>query len=172
MIATPPPDTRDWTSVLEGGCTECGWQPHPPAGIVDVLQKAAPRWRSVLERAEASQRPSPTVWSPVEYACHTRDMIRLLGERAGSMLAVNNPPLTDWDSEAVAVRRNYHARRPAEVSADLVRCTKATVDVMRTVLGKQWNRPGRRSDGTDFTVASLTQYISHEVHHHLHDVHG
>ena len=88
------------------------------------------------------------------------------------MLAVNNPPLTDWDGDAVAVRRNYHDRRAAEVSADLVRCTKATVDVMRTVLGRQWGRPGRRSDGTDFTVASLTQYISHEVHHHLHDVNG
>ncbi len=172
MIATPKPDTRDWTFVIDSGCTECGWQPHPPARIVDGLQQAAPRWQAVLARGDASKRPSPEVWSPVEYACHVRDMIRLLGERTASMLAVYNPPLTDWDGEAVAVRRNYHSRRPAEVSEDLVRCTKATVDVMRTVLGKQWDRPGRRSDGTDFTIGSLTQYISHEVHHHLYDVNG
>jgi hypothetical protein len=34
------------------------------------------------------------------------------------------------------------------------------------------DRSGRRSDGVGFTIATLGQYIGHEMEHHLHDVGG
>jgi hypothetical protein len=38
------------------------------------------------------------------------------------------------------------------------------------VHGHQWERPGRRSDGARFTVASFARYFIHDPIHHLHDV--
>ena len=34
----------------------------------------------------------------------------------------------------------------------------------------EWQRPGRRSDGAEFTIDSLARYLLHDVVHHLHDV--
>jgi hypothetical protein len=34
----------------------------------------------------------------------------------------------------------------------------------------QWDRPGRRSNGSSFTATTLGQYFLHDVVHHLHDV--
>jgi len=40
------------------------------------------------------------------------------------------------------------------------------------VHGEQWERPGRRSDGAHFTVATFARYFIHDPIHHLHDVTG
>jgi hypothetical protein len=34
----------------------------------------------------------------------------------------------------------------------------------------QFERPGRRSNGSVFTVRTLGQYFAHDLAHHLHDV--
>ena len=36
--------------------------------------------------------------------------------------------------------------------------------------GSDWERPGRRSDGSSFTVASLVRYMIHDPIHHIWDV--
>ena len=38
--------------------------------------------------------------------------------------------------------------------------------------GAQWDRPGRRGNGSVFTVDSLARYHLHDVEHHLVDVSG
>jgi hypothetical protein len=38
------------------------------------------------------------------------------------------------------------------------------------VVGAAWDRPGLRSNGSRFTVASLGRYHLHDVVHHLRDV--
>jgi len=40
------------------------------------------------------------------------------------------------------------------------------------VVGAQWDRPGRRSDGLVFTILTLARYHLHDVEHHLFDVSG
>jgi hypothetical protein len=36
----------------------------------------------------------------------------------------------------------------------------------------QWDRPGRRSNGSVFTVDTLARYHLHDIEHHLVDVAG
>ncbi|MDN6357917.1 MAG: DinB family protein [Yaniella sp.] len=173
---TPPPevpgDDRDWTFVIDQGCTECGFQPFPPNQMGDRLRSAAERWRPVLERAGATQRPEEQTWSPVEYACHVRDMITVLQQRVEAMLSQRNPDLEDLEGDAEAVRRGYWRADSQTVLAELTQNAQLTADLMDTVEGQQWELPGRRSDGFEFTIATLCLYIGHEMEHHLYDVNG
>jgi hypothetical protein len=41
-----------------------------------------------------------------------------------------------------------------------------------TVEGDQWERTGRRSNGSVFTVRTLAVYFLHDVEHHLADIGG
>lgn len=173
MTSAPPPvpgETRDWSVVIDHGCAECGWQPIELSDAPALLRASVERWRTAMSRPGASTRPDPAVWSPVEYACHTRDMVRLLGERTQAMLDAGDPQFTDWDGDAKAVELAYWQADPTATAADYATCADATISVLDSVRAGQWSRPGHRSDGMPFTVATLTQYLMHEVEHHLHDV--
>ncbi len=45
-------------------------------------------------------------------------------------------------------------------------------DRLDGVTGAAWDRPGLRSNGSPFTVESLSRYILHDPVHHLWDVGG
>jgi hypothetical protein len=115
-------------------------------------------------------RPAENIWSPLEYACHVRDVHRIFGERLGRMLAEDDPLFANWDQDATAVEEHYDEQDPATVAGELVAAAAAVADRYAGVTGDQWLRTGRRSDGARFTVTSLGRYHLHDVEHHLYDV--
>lgn len=168
------PDTKDWTWVLDAACPECGHVSHEvEATEVGARVRAdLPRWEAVLRRVEARDRPDPSTWSPTEYACHVRDVFILFADRVRLMLAEDDPQFDDWDQDVTAVEDDYAAQLPSEVSTQLVVAGQAAADLFDAVPASALGRPGRRSNGSAFTVESLLQYFLHDVVHHLHDVHG
>lgn len=56
-----------------------------------------PRWQAVLEQEGASVRPNEHTWSPLEYACHVRDVFGLFDERLALMLQEDDARFADWD---------------------------------------------------------------------------
>lgn len=175
MDQTPPPaesDPRDWTFVLEAGCPECGYELHDPALTGERLRAGVPRWAEVLGRSDVARRPSAHVWSPLEYAGHSRDLIAVLGERVEAMLETTGPTFSDYDGEAEAVRQRFWAHDPEEVAREIAAATERTTSVLRRVTGEDWERVGMRGDGRPFTVTDLCRYLLHDVEHHLHDVDG
>lgn len=175
MDATPPlaaPDSRDWTFVVDEGCSECGHVPHDPAMTGERLRALVPRWRRALERPDVAERPEPQVWSPLEYASHSRDLVRVLGERIAVMLEEEGAPFADYDGEAEAVRQEFWNNDPAEVAREIADNTEATLAVLGKASGEDWERTGLRGDGKPFTVTQLSRYLLHDVEHHLHDVAG
>lgn len=175
MDATPPPaapDSRDWTAVVDDGCPECGYEPHDPALTGERLKAGVPRWVAVLERPDVAQRPEPQVWSPLEYASHSRDLVRVLGERIAVMLEEDGAPFAEYDGEAEAVRQEFWNNDPDEVARQIAANTETTLGVLGRVSGDAWERAGLRGDGRPFTVTELSRYLLHDVEHHLHDVAG
>lgn len=175
MNSAPEPgmsDSRDWTTVLDGGCDECGYSPHDPVTTADRLSTAADRWGTVLVRPDVAERPAPRVWSPLEYAGHSRDLIEVLGDRLAAMLDGDTPTYADFDGEAAVREHEYWKADAGDLAERVARDTARTCEILAGVSGDDWGRTGRRGDGYLFTVASLCQYIVHDVEHHLHDVNG
>lgn len=168
------PDTKDWTWVLSEPCPECGLVSADvvPTGIAARVVADLPRWEAVLRRADARERPTPTTWSPTEYACHVRDVFVLFGQRVRLMLDEDDPMFANWDQDETAIEDDYASQLPSEVSTQLVAAGRAVAEIFDAVPADAWDRVGRRSNGSQFTVETLGQYFLHDVVHHLHDVAG
>jgi hypothetical protein len=166
------PDTKDWTWVLRRSCPACGFTASDVA-VTDLAARTratVPPWQRVLARPSAAVRPAPAVWSPLEYACHVRDVYRLFDRRLRLMLDRDDPTFEDWDQDETAVRDRYREQGPAIVGAHLVEAGEAIAATFDGVPAGAWSRSGRRSNGSVFAVASLGRYFLHDVVHHLHDV--
>jgi len=168
----PTPDGKDWTWVLERPCPECGFDASTVSfdTIPALTLDNADRWVQVLRSAASTTRPAPAVWSPVEYACHVRDVFLLFDTRLGRMLAEDDPQFANWDQDRTAVEERYDLQDPAAVSAELVDAADRISASFAAVTDDQLDRPGRRSDGARFTVRTFGQYFIHDPTHHLWDV--
>jgi hypothetical protein len=166
------PDTKDWTWVLTRPCPECGFDPAEVAAedLPELIHDNTRGWYSVLDGPGATVRPVPHVWSALEYACHVRDVHRLFGQRATLMLEQDDPQFANWDQDQTALESRYDEQDPATVSVELVEAAADVAAIYAGVSGDQWQRPGRRSNGSVFTVETLGIYHLHDVVHHLHDV--
>src|SRR4051812_29390434 len=103
------PDTKDWTWVLRERCPDCGYD----AGTVDpsrlgaAIRDNAAGFRVVLAQPDAAVRPDDSTWSPLEYACHVRDVNRKFSERLTLMLTEDEPHFANWDQDVTAVEDRY-----------------------------------------------------------------
>ena len=169
------PDGKDWTWVLRRRCPECGLDTRriEPADVAGLLRANSTEWVGLLRgRSALRSRPSPGVWSPLEYACHVRDVFRLYDERLRLMLAETDPLFPDWDQDETAVAQRYGEQDPAAVASQLAAAAETLASHFDEVREEQWQRRGSRSDGARFTVASFARYFIHDPVHHLYDVTG
>ncbi len=167
------PDTKDWTWVLERRCDECGFDAStfPREEVAELIRANASAWQEVLAGGAAlRERPSPDRWSPLEYACHVRDVFRIYDERLALMLDDDDPTFANWDQDASAVEDRYGEQDPAVVADELRAAAERLAAAFDAVDGEQWVRTGNRSDGAAFTVDSFSRYMVHDPVHHLHDI--
>ncbi|WP_104092227.1 DinB family protein [Arthrobacter sp. GMC3] len=166
------PDEKDWTWVLSRPCPDCGFNAAntTPATVATSIPALLPRWYSALKRAGADQRPDDATWSVLEYAAHVRDVIEVFAGRLALMLDEENPHFPNWDQDQAAVDGNYEALDPADVAADLLQNGNDAASAFGAVAPELWDRRGLRSNGSEFTVLTLSGYFLHDVIHHLHDV--
>lgn len=171
-MSTPEivPDTKDWTFVIAEGCTECGFVPGDPAATGAFLRGTVPQWQAVLARPDAGERPRPDVWSALEYGCHVRDVCRVFRRRLDLMLTEDDPRFPNWDQDRAALDDDYTEQEPGVVSAEYADQAGRLADAFDAVQPGQWGRRGLRSNGSQFTVATLAVYFAHDIAHHLHDV--
>ena len=108
----------------------------------------------------------------LEYACHVRDVFSLFDYRLDLMLREDDARFDDWDQDVTAVEKDYANADPAEVSAELTAEGEQIAASFGRVPEDQWGRTGIRSNGSEFTVLTFSQYFLHDVVHHLHDVDG
>jgi DinB superfamily len=166
------PDDKDWTWVLERPCPDCGFDASTtrPDQVAGLVRANAVAWPPLLADPRAALRPDPATWSALEYACHVRDVLRLYEVRLNWMLDEDDPLFANWDQDATAVEERYWEQDPVEVADALAHAAAATAAAFDAVRPAQWERTGRRSNGSEFTVRTLAVYCLHDIEHHLVDV--
>lgn len=166
------PDTKDWTWVLDRPCPECGYSAAAVTvdRLPDLLRDNATAWEAVLTLDDTRVRPEPGVWSPLEYACHVRDVHRIFDVRVGQMLSEDDPHFANWDQDRTALEERYDEQNPAVVASELLDAAATIAGRYESVAPDAWGRRGFRSDGAEFTVESIGRYHLHDVVHHLWDV--
>ena len=169
------PETKDWTWVLHRPCPECSLDTRSFAreDIPTIIGANTASWQQALTAsADPAARPAPGTWSPVEYACHVRDLLVLCDYRLNLMLTQDDPLFANWDQDEAAVTGQYGEQALTEVAAQLRDAANTAVSRFAKVAGGQWLRKGRRGDGAQFTVETFGRHLVHETVHHLYDVTG
>ena len=166
----PPVDDKDWTWVLERPCPECGFDATQVDDVAARTRAAVAAMQAAVGRPDAATRPADGVWSPLEYACHVRDVCIVFGARLAAMRGTDDPLFADWDQDETARADRYWAQDPATVSAELVVEGERIAADLASVQPAELARPGRRSNGSRFTVETLGRYFLHDLEHHAHDV--
>lgn len=140
--------------------------------VAAMVRRAVPRWLAALERPDATSRPSLQVWSAAEYACHVSDVFTVFDTRTRQLMTDEDPVFANWDQDATAVEKRYWQRRPDQIGPELAAAGERAARTYDGIETAQWQRAGRRSNGSVFTVDTLGRYFVHDVVHHLHDVDG
>jgi hypothetical protein len=168
------PDTKDWTWVLQRPCPQCGFEASQVrfAEIPSLVVANARAWTGVLAAASVRERPDSSTWSPLEYACHVRDVHRVFTERLTLMLEQDGPQFADWDQDGAAVAGRYGEQEPQRVLAELLEAAETSARAFGAVPPPSLDRPGARSNGSQFTVETLARYYVHDPVHHRWDVTG
>ncbi len=170
----PIPDDKDWTWAITQRCPECGFDPASVEhdAVANRIGEYATAVRDALGRPDAAQRPSPAVWSPLEYGCHVRDVCTLFEQRLELMLTQDDPTFANWDQDVTALEQQYWRQDPRVVAGELSGAATSVAAAFAAVRADQWERPGRRSNGSVFTVDTFARYFLHDLAHHAHDVAG
>jgi hypothetical protein len=169
----PPPETKDWTFVIERPCPECGFDPS----AVDVRDGLGSRITSaaeVLGRAarevRGTERPEPLVWSALEYAAHGRDVCRVFGGRVDLMRGEDGVRFPNWDQDAAALEGRYWELDAGTVAVELADEAERVATRFASLTEPEWTHRGLRSNGSAFTTETLARYFLHDLEHHVHDV--
>ena len=88
------------------------------------------------------------------------------------MLSEDEPTFDNWDQDATAIAERYGEQDPEVVAEELESSAETFVARIQALEPGQFERRARRSDGAEFTVATLLQYFLHDIVHHLWDVTG
>ena len=114
--------------------------------------------------ADLRRRPAPDVWSPLEYACHTRDVIAVFKERPPS----GNDPgqqLGWWDHDAVVVDSRYNEQESS--SPRRWRQRSPVRSGTSDLAPAQWDAAAERRPGERFIEG--WRAVLHEMVHHRRD---
>jgi hypothetical protein len=166
--------------IQENPCPECGFHADTVSvsDAIVALRSFPRRWRGALALPAdvpddiLRRRPSPDVWSALEYAAHTRDTIAANGVVMARTLTEDHP-VVDWpDEETLATRPPSTVTDAPTILDELAAsCERVAARAERTDPG-DWRRPVSLRGGLNEDVDALwfLHHCVHEGSHHLRDV--
>lgn len=164
--------------LVEGTrCEECGfdYDAVDRAELAPTLLTLAARHAQRLAEHAPDRlrvRVADTVWSPLEYACHVRDVLRV--QRARILLA-QREGTPEWESmrrDERAVEERYNDQGPAAVAVEVTGATDALVATLDGLSEEGWARTGVYQWPVKAvrTVDWVARRTVHELRHHLQDI--
>ena len=160
--------------MIHEHCDACGFEggSFDDNSLLKSLRDQGDLWRSMLEAAgpELRVRPEPRVWSSIEYAAHTRDILALHVYGVGQALVVDEPVFPDISGDLVdSAASTYAESIPEEVAVELATNGTQLADVAERAGIDSWGR-GLTIGESRSNVRQLLEHALHDSLHHLGDV--
>jgi S-DNA-T family DNA segregation ATPase FtsK/SpoIIIE len=159
-------------------CDECGfvYSSLSAADIPGRLRSLGPEYQARLQADPEvlRRRPSPDVWSALEYCCHVRDVLVIQRERLALALRQDVPTFTPMGREERVVNDRYNEQDPAVVAAELMAAAGVLALDFAALDDAGWRRVGVYNwpEPAERSMLWLGQHTVHEGEHHLGDVDG
>jgi hypothetical protein len=157
-------------------CEECGFEYDESefstaaggirAGSADLAAALTGR------QADAATRRQPGRWSPLEYACHVRDMLLVQRERLLAARRLDRPVCEPMGRDERVELDGYAEQDPADVARQLRDAAQLFASDLDRLNPAGWDRaliytyPHR----AERSLRWLAVHTVHEVTHHLLDV--
>jgi hypothetical protein len=123
-----------------------------------------------VDESVLRQRPSPDVWSVVEYACHVRDVLLTYAVRIHRGVVEERPTVDPMYGDWRAERFGYAAMPMDVLVVELGAAATGFAAEVATVPDQAWDRQVVRRPDEVRTVRWLVRQAAHECVHHLADV--
>ncbi|WP_435832781.1 DinB family protein [Nocardia vinacea] len=157
-------------------CAECGFE-YDPALVPEVsalTRGHAAEYAALLggDSRALRQRTAPDVWSPLEYACHVRDVLLAQRERVLLARRVDTPALEPMGRDERVEHDGYNEQQPADVARQLDDAALLFANVLDRLTHADWDRtiiynfPQRQ----ERPLRWLALHTLHELRHHLLDI--
>jgi hypothetical protein len=165
------PDTASYR------CRSCGFTfdlgqaeeagPLIVAGVHDLA--------GILQSRESpalAHRSDPSVWSPLEYGCHVRDVLLVQRERVLAARRMDCPSFDPMGRDERVAHDGYAEQRGDDVARQLEDAAGLLANVLARIDPPDWERRVvyNYPDRQERTLRWVAAHTAHEVRHHLGDV--
>jgi hypothetical protein len=158
------------------GCDECGfvYDLALAPSVSRLSGDHAEEYARLLstEPSLLRRRPAPDVWSPLEYACHVRDVLLVQRERVLAARRLDSPVVEPMGRDERVEHAGYARESPADVARQLRDAALLFAGALDLLAPGDWERtlvypyPGR----AERSLRWLAVHTLHELRHHLLDV--
>jgi len=162
--------------VLDGACAQCGFSyavGRPE--ITPWLRADAAAFVAKFARyddAAARVRPAPDVWSPLEYACHVRDVLRVQADRVELAQRETDPAFVPMRRDERVIEDRYNEQDPLVVAREITQAVEALAAWLDALDPEGWERTGvyNYPEPASRTVEWIAIHTTHELLHHRGDL--
>jgi DinB superfamily len=173
-IGTPRPPIGSVNLVER--CAECGFVyelARANAAGAAIVKSSAEMGRLVTDpNAEVRSRPEPATWSPLEYACHVRDVLIVQRERVLLARRRRVPTLEPMGRDERVDHDGYAEQVPEEVARQLADAAQLFANVLARLEADDWQRTViyNYPTPTERALAWVAVHTLHELEHHTLDI--
>ncbi len=123
-------------------------------------------------RSMSRERPAPDVWSPLEYACHVRDVLQVQRDRVAQSQHEDEPRYTPMGRDEHVVAARYNEQDPEVVANEVLAAADTFIATLDALDDKGWARRGLYNypEPQLRTVEWIAIHTMHEVLHHRVDI--
>ncbi|WP_082279519.1 DinB family protein [Mycobacterium colombiense] len=121
---------------------------------------------------DARRRARPGLWSPLEYACHLRDVLLVQRERVLAARRVNGADCAAMGREERVEHDGYNEQDPIDVARQLSDAATLFSNVLARLAGDDWERTVvyHYPETSQRSLRWVAVHTAHELQHHLLDI--
>ena len=115
-----------------------------------------------------ARRPAADAWAPVEIVCHLRDAEEMFGQRFGTILAMDDPILTEaGPADRWASDRQYRRHDAALALAHFRRRRGESMETLMAMAPDDWQRGGEHPVRGRVTIDMFVALMAWHVDNHV-----